>query len=289
MNFRDLTYVITVAQQASFSKAAKLCHVSQPSLSAQIKKLEDQLQGKLFIRDKRNVHVTEMGKAFIAKAERILSLQEEILALNSMCSQDLSGPVRLGAILTVAPYLFPSIIKTTKAHAPNLHLTLQEGTTESLVAKLLDGSLDAALLSLPTDRNLFTQRPLVTEPFYLATAQDHPLASKDIVTHDDLSGQALLLLDEGHCFRDQALDICQRYTLRENKTFQATSLETIRHFVSIDDGITLMPAMARRNGDGIAYTPLRDNAERTIGLVWRKQSNLAHKLERLSALLAEDL
>jgi LysR family hydrogen peroxide-inducible transcriptional activator len=277
MNLRDLEYIIAVADLSSFSGAAEACNVSQPSLSAQVKKVEEELGVKLFERNKRNVKLSQFGHAFVPRARRIL---EEIDKIKIDARQQLDpfqGKLVLGAIATVAPYLFPSILQAVRESAPDLAITLREGVTGSLLRNLLEGSIDVAIVSLPTDTHAFEDYELFTDPFLFAVGQDSPLAAQSVVSEDTLRGQKLILLEEEHCLRDQALSICQGSLMQEDRGFRATSLETIRHVVATGQGVTLMPQLARRDNDGIVYMPIQGKGfSRSIGLVWRKNDERAY-------------
>jgi len=286
MNFRDLEYVIETAKALSFSRAAETCNVSQPSLSAQIKKLENTLGADIFIRSKRKVYLTSFGEQFIDKAKQAIQVREDMYNLANQNKNPLEGSITLGGILTVAPYMFPQIVNKLAKQAPKIKLNLKEAKTEDLLKGLLDGKIDAAILSLPTDEHVFESRSLFIEPFYVAVSKTHPLASKKAISDKDLDTQKLILLEEGHCFRSQALDVCHSTSALENKMFKATSLETIRHFIVSGDSITLMPEMARQKGDNVAYIPLKDKAfTREIGVVWRKSSNKVLQIEKLISLI----
>ncbi|MEM7618587.1 MAG: LysR substrate-binding domain-containing protein [Pseudomonadota bacterium] len=286
MNFRDLEYVIETAKALSFSKAAENCNVSQPSLSAQIKKLEEELGTNLFIRSKRKVLLSAYGESFLEKAQQILKTRGEMYLLANENKNPLQGKVNLGAILTVAPYMFPNIVSVLSKKAPKIQLTLKEAKTEELLKSLLDGKIDAAILSLPTDDHVFESQSLFYEPFYVAVAKNHKLASKKTITPKDMDAQKLILLEEGHCFRAQALDVCHSTAAKENKIFKATSLETIRHFIEAGDGVTLMPEMSIQKDDGLAYIPLEDKKfMRQIGIVWRKSCNKKPQIEKLISLI----
>ena len=232
MNFRDLEYVIEASKTLSFSKAAENCHVSQPSLSAQVKKLEEELGATIFMRSRRKIHITTFGERFVEKATEILQIREDMHRLANESRNPLEGQVTLGAILTVAPYMFPKIVNTLSEKTPGIKLSLKESKTEDLLKGLLDGKIDAAIVSLPTDDHVFESQSLFTEPFYVAVSESHDLASKSSLSDNDLDMRKLILLEEGHCFRSQALDVCRSTTARENTVFNATSLETIRHFIS---------------------------------------------------------
>lgn len=288
MNLRDIDYILAVAEHKSFSAAAASCNVSQPSLSAQIRKVEDELGVQLFERDNRKVLLTTFGQLFVEKAARIAAEVEEIRVLARQSLGPFGGQLRLGAIATVAPYYFPAVMQTIKTHAPNLRLTLQEGQTAQLTESLLGGRLDAAILSLPVDKTLFEAVPLFDDAFYLAVPEGHRLAALKDVEDRHFMKEKLILLDDGHCLRQQALELCQRGSLQEDKSFRATSLETIRHIVATGEGLTLMPAMAMREKDGIAYIPMKSPQYfRTIGLVWRKSSNQKELLNILAKLLSQ--
>lgn len=288
MNFRDLNYVVQAAKLLSFSKAAERCNVSQPSLSAQIKKLEDELGSAIFVRTKRQVHVTAFGKNFVQKAIAMLQLQQEVFSMAGEHKNPLEGVVRLGAILTVAPYLFPQIVLDVQAKAPKMQLSLKEGKTEDLLSLLLSDKIDAAIISLPTDDHVFESQHLFTEAFYLAVPQGHEWAAKKQVDEEELHDKNLILLEEGHCLRAQALEVCQLSLAKENKIFTATSLETIRHFIAMGAGMTLMPSMARLQGDSLSYIPFKNkNFAREIGIVWRKSCNNKLQIEKLVKLIQE--
>ena len=290
MNLRDLEYIVAVGKHGSFSYAAEVCHVSQPSLSTQIKKVEEELGVQIFSRSRRKVEVTSFGVAFIEKAEAILSLLHEMKELADTRNEALQGKLTLGAILTVAPYIFPQIAKTVSENASAIHLVLKESITETLVKDVLAGKLDAAIISLPTDDHLFESITLFSEPFYLAMPQGHPLAQKKVIEDGDMKNLDLILLEEGHCFRNQALDICKTTSAFENNMFQATSLETIRHVVSAGEGLTLMPGIATRDNDGLAYRPLANpNFRREIGLIWRRSQRKKALISRLVELVTNDI
>ena len=167
---------------------------------------------------------------------------------------------------------------------------MKEAKTEELLKELLDNKIDAALISMPTDSNVFESHALFTEPFFLSVAEDHPLASKESVTEEDLRNQQLILLEDGHCFRAQALDVCHSLSAKENRVFNGTSLETIREFITKGAGITLMPAMAVRKNDGLRYLPIDGSKyNRQVGLVWRKSCHKEPKIEKLISFIEETL
>ena len=288
MNLRDLEYIVAVGKHRKFSYAAELCHVSQPSLSAQIKKVEEELGSQIFERSRRKVEVTAYGSQFIERAEKILGLLQEVKDLAHEHANRVGGQITLGAILTVAPYLFSHIVKTVKSFEPTIELILREATTEVLIKELLLREIEMAVISLPTDDNVFESSLLFEEPFYLAVGEAHPLAKKEIIEDDDLKNRDLILLEEGHCFRKQALEICQNTTAKENTVFRATSLETIRYFIATGEGVTLMPKIAMKSNDGVAYIPLSNpQFNRKIGLIWMKNSEKSVLIHRLAEIIKE--
>ena len=290
MNLRDLEYIIAVGEHGSFSYAAEMCNVSQPSLSTQIKKVEEQLGVQLFNRSRRKVEVTSYGAHFIERAQKILGLLDEIRDMADEHSGRMQGRIVLGAILTVAPYIFSDIVTAVTENEPSIDLVLKETTTESLIKGLLLREIDAAIISLPTDEHVFEAISLFHEPFYLAVAEEHAFAARDVIKDEQLKGKDLILLEEGHCFRNQALEICRTTTARENEVFQATSLETIRHVVASGAGITLMPDIARRANDGLAYIPMENaHFKREIGVVWHKASPKQVLIHRLIELIKDAL
>ncbi|MBI1274933.1 LysR family transcriptional regulator [bacterium] len=287
MNLRDMEYVVTVADLKNFSQAAELCHVSQPTLSNQIKKMEEFLGVQLFERSNRRVMLTEIGEQIVQHARRVLREVENIHEIAEHAHDPLSGTFRLGAFPTLSTYLFPTIAPGVKETLPKLKLVLVEDKTAQLIELLLRGQLDAALLALPVYDDQLVSQKLFDDPFYLAAPKGHPLAKQKKITQAALNGEKLLLLDEGHCLRDQALDVCQAIGLGEDQDFRATGLETLRQMVKAGMGITLMPGIARRQDDeGIAYIPFATPApSRTIGLVWRKTSARMKVMEKLIGMM----
>jgi LysR family hydrogen peroxide-inducible transcriptional activator len=288
MNLRDLEYIVAVADLNSFSAAANACHVSQPSLSAQIKKVEQKLGAKIFERTKRSVRLSAFGHMFIPRARLILAEIEKIRTDARQQIDPFQGRLALGAIATVAPYLFPSVLQVVQKKAPDMTLVLKEGVTAELLKNLLDGTIDAAIVSLPTDSHAFESYKLFDDSFYLAVGERHPLAMRDAVSEEMLRAQKLILLEEEHCLRDQALSVCQGSLMQEDRGFRATSLETIRQIVASGQGVTLMPELARRNNDGIAYIPVEDkNLSRQIGLVWRAGDERASFYKIFAGMIGE--
>lgn len=287
MNLRDLNYLIAVADLRSFVQAAERCYISQPTLSTQIKKLEDSLGVQLFERTNKKVLPTELGEAVIASARLILKEVEHIKEMARIAQDPLAGNLRLGAFPTLATYIFPRLVPLIKQALPQVRLILIEEKTEQLLQQLKSGQIDAALLALPIADDYLESAALFDDEFLLAVVADHPLAADLTVNPEDLSGQTLLLLDEGHCLRGHALQICQANNAEEEHDVRATGLETLRQMVRAGTGITLMPRIAiPKNDDGIRYLPFTAPAPyRTIGLVWRKTSHRDELIRQLKALV----
>lgn len=276
MNLRDLQYVVTVSELQSFSQAAEQCHVSQPTLSNQIKKLEDYLNIAIFERTNKRVMLTQAGSEIVNAARKMLREAENIREIAAGARDPLAGKFRLGAFPTLSPYLFPEIVPELKSHFPDLRLILIEEKTSDLLTRLKSGEIDAALLALPVQDDQFLSTPLFDDPFLLAVPDSHILAKKQDVTLNDLHQGKLMLLEEGHCLRDQALDVCHLQDFPVEEDFYATSLETLRQMVRAGTGMTFMPRIAissMKDHTGISYIPFKEPAPfRTIGLVWRKTS-----------------
>lgn len=287
MNLRDLQYLIAVADLRNFSQAANQCCVSQPTLSSQIRKLEDTLGITVFERSNKRVMPTETGEQIIALARRILREVDAMHDVAQSAHDPLAGKFRLGAFPTLSTYIFPSLVPKITAVLPQLKLVLVEEKTQALLDRLKRGELDAALLALPVHDEQLAVKTLFDDDFFLAVPPQHPLAKKKIVEQTDLASNTLLLLEEGHCLRDQALEVCHRAGLEEEQDFRATSLETLRQMVKAGTGITFMPKIAiHPNETGICYIPFKKPAPyRTIGLVWRKTSARTAVIEKLLPML----
>lgn len=270
MNLRDLQYAEALAATLHFGEAARRCNVSQSTLSIQVKKLEEELGAVLFERDARSVRLSEAGAQLIPLISRTLRASDDVQAQADQLRDPLAGIVRVGAFPTLAPYVLPHMMPRLSEALPKLRVELIEEKTETLIAQLLDGKLDAALIALPVNHPRLDAIALFAEPFLLALPKDHPLARKKQATFDDLATLPLLLLDEGHCLREQSLQFCARIGKGESQSYRATSLETLRHMVASGAGVTLMPQLARTAGDGIAYLPFGDaGPQRHIALVFR--------------------
>lgn len=273
MNLRDMEYLVAVADLGNFSRAAEQCHVSQPTLSGQIKKLEGYLGVTLFERGGKQAMLTDAGVQIVESAKRMLRESCHIREIAANAGDPLSGSYRLGAFSTLAPYLFPKIIPCVRAEAPSLRLMLFEDKTDLLIEQLLRGDIDAAILALPVHEPQFISQELFTDIFMLAVPADHCLAKRTFVTQKELHAHKLLLLNEGHCLRDQVLDICRAFGVNEDDEYRATGLETLRQTVIAGTGITLMPAIAALPVTSIVYIPFEDPVpQRRIAILRRKSS-----------------
>lgn len=254
MNIRDLEYLVALAEHRHFRRAADSCHVSQPTLSGQIRKLEDELGVMLLERTSRKVLFTQAGLLLVEQARTVL---REVKVLKEMASQQgeaMSGPLHIGLIPTVGPYLLPQIIPTLHKTFPKLEMYLHEAQTHQLLAQLDSGKLDCAILALVKETEAFIEVPLFDEPMKLAVYSDHPWAQRERVPMPDLAGEKLLMLEDGHCLRDQAMGFCFQAGADEDTHFRATSLETLRNMVAAGSGITLLPSLAvppQRERDGV--------------------------------------
>lgn len=285
-SLRQLQYVLALATEKSFRKAAERCHVSQPSLSAQLSQLENVLDAQLFERDHKRVLPTAAGELVIASAKRILGEADEILAALHRSRDPLSGPLRLGVIPTISPYLLPAISPELRRCFPQLVPLWLEDKTEVLVKQLGAGELDAALLALEAPIGHLEQCVIAKDPFVFVARADHPLCCSDKeIARSELNGASVLLLDDGHCFREQALDYCTRAKTYELE-FRATSLSTLVQMVANGAGVTLLPALAvahELRSKELRARPFRAPAPfRTIALVWRPNSPISKALQTLA-------
>lgn len=244
MNLRDLRYLVAVAEHRHFGRAAEASFVSQPTLSTQIKKLERELGVELVERSSRGVMLTDVGEQVAARARSILGEADEIRILARRAQDPEAGTVRLGLFPTLAPYLLPHVVPDVRSRFPQLELLLVEEKTEVVLDRLRQGRLDVGVLALPVAEDQFHVEPLFTEDFVLAVPAGHPLADAGTVDVSVLAAEHLLLLEEGHCLRDQALDVCRLHGAEERSGFRATSLETLRQMVAAGVGITLLPELA---------------------------------------------
>lgn len=293
MNLRDLEYILAVAEKRHFGLAAEACNVSQPALSTQIRKLEEHLGLRLFDRTTREVTPTAEAEFVLTHARTILENAGEIRKYARLHREGKQAKIiNLGVIPTIAPYYLPEFFGQIgkKTRARNISWQIHEEKTDRLMALLQEGKIDAAIVSLPVRGEGLKTRKLFAEPFYLAVPIGHPYALLDAAEPGDIENADWLLLDDGHCLKDQMLGICEKLRSPANPvyghSFRATSLETLRHMVAMHSGVTLLPEMARRKNDGIVYIPFRsDRYARAIGLVWRQSSPHASEIQNLCALL----
>ena len=287
ISLRQLQYAVAVADARSFRGAAAACHVSQPSLSAQVAELERGLGVRLFERSRRGVLVTPAGEAVVARARRVLLEAEGLLEAARAQADPLAGTLRIGVIPTLGPYLLPEVDPALRAAFPRLTLVWVEDKTEVLVARVERGELDAALLALEADLGSLEHEPIGRDRFVLATAREHPLGrARRPAALAELRGEPVLLLDEGHCLRDQALELC-RTAGADELGFRATSLSTLAQMAAAGEGVTLLPEIAveveNRRGQ-LAIRRFRPPVpHRTIGLAWRRGSGLRDALRALAA------
>ncbi|MCX2980569.1 LysR family transcriptional regulator [Halieaceae bacterium IMCC14734] len=283
MNIKDLRYFLAVAELQHFGRAAEQCCVSQPTLSGQIKKLEAELDVTLLERTNRRVMLTEIGEQVAVSARRILREVDTIQDAARSSHDPLSGKFRLGAFPTLSTYIFPSLVPKVKQSLPDLRLILVEEKTAVLIEKLRHGELDAALLALPVRDDFLVSQALFDDEFLLAVPPEHELASQKSIDQSVLKNHRLLLLEEGHCLRDQALEVCQLNGIAEEQDFRATGLETLRQMVKAGSGITFMPRIAVQAEEAnIRYVPFTHPAPvRTIGLVWRKTTARQPVIDKL--------
>ena len=286
MNLRDLKYLVALADLRHFGKAADACFVSQPTLSTQIRKLEDELGVVLVERAPRKVMLTAAGLDVVQRARRIVADVEQMREAARRSRDPESGTLRLGVFPTLGPYLLPHVVPTLRARFPQLELLLVEEKSDELLQRLREGKLDVALLALPLHDDQLHAEFLFEEPFVLAAPQQHPLARRSALDAAELSDETLLLLEDGHCLRDQALDVCRLSGAREKSGFRATSLETLRQMVAAGVGVTLLPALSVHEPiaqpANIRLVPFRGTApSRRIALVWRKSSALDAFLHQL--------
>jgi LysR family transcriptional regulator, hydrogen peroxide-inducible genes activator len=275
IKLKDLRYLVALADERHFGRAAQRSFVSQPTLSAQLKKLEGYLGVQLIERQPKQVTLTEAGAQIVARARRILEASDEVLALARTHRDPLAGKLRMALLPTIGPYLLPRVARELHKALPRLELQLYEYQTGPMLEKLGAGQIDLGILALPVEMEGLEARQLYEEPFSLAVPAQHRLAKKKEVKVEDLKDETLLLLEDGHCLRDQALEVCSSVGVQEKQDFRATSLETLRQMVATGVGITLLPELASRNAYGSTRdVVLRPFVEpqplRYIGAIWRK-------------------
>ena len=292
MNLRDLRYLVALAEQRHFGRAAEACHVSQPTLSTQIKKLEDELGVALVERAPRHVMLTPAGLDIAARARRVLAEVDQMRETARRTADPEAGSIRLGLFPTLGPYLLPHVVPRIRARFPRLELLLVEEKTETVLHMLREGKLDAAVLALPLHEDWLETEFLFEEPFLLAVPEGHALANHRDLRLSELGHERLLLLEEGHCLRDQALEVCTLAGAGEKEGFRATSLETLRQMVAAGVGVTLLPMLAVKPpvsaSENIRLLSFRDPPPtRRLALVWRKSSAMSSFLHKLAEVLRD--
>jgi len=288
MTLTELKYIVAVARERHFGKAAEACYVSQPTLSVAVKKLEEELDLKLFERSANEVTVTPLGEEIVRQAQSVLEQAAAIKEIAKRGKDPLGGPLTLGIIYTIGPYLLPDLVRQMIAHTPQMPLMLQENFTVKLLEMLRTGEIDCAILAEPFPDAGLAVAPLYDEPFLAAVPYNHPLAAKEQVTSDELKNETMLLLGSGHCFRDHVLEVCPEFARFSSnaegirKSFEGSSLETIKHMVAAGMGVTLVPRLSvpkealavklRRHEDAfVKYLPFAgDPPTRRVVLVWRR-------------------
>lgn len=293
MTLTELKYIVALAREKHFGRAADACFVSQPTLSVAIKKLEEELNVPLFERGSSEVSLTPVGERIVVQAQRVL---EEASVIKSMAQQGknpLSGPLRVGVIYTIGPYLLPALVSDMIRRVPSMPLILQENFTVRLLELLKQGELDVAILALPFNDSGFVIQPLYEEPFVVAVPKGHRWADRERIDSEELKTENMLLLGSGHCFRDQVLGFCpelSRFSQSSEgiqRTFEGSSLETIRHMVASGIGITILPSSSVPQpvpkDSLLSYIPLHEvgGTERTVALVWRKSFSRKEAVDAL--------
>jgi LysR family hydrogen peroxide-inducible transcriptional activator len=276
MTLTELRYIVTLAQERHFGRAAEKCFVSQPTLSVAVKKLEGELNIAIFERSKSSVSPTPLGEKIIQQAEKVLAESRILKELAETGKDQLNSPLKVGAIFTIGPYLFPHLVPQTYQQAPQMSLFIEESYTAVLRRQLREGELDAIIIALPFNEPDVMTRPLYDEPFVVVMPKDHELAKLKHIQAEMLPDQDLLLLGEGHCFRDQVLELCPALSQQQNdrvgSVTQGSSLETLKYMVATGLGITVLPESAVGNLDSnlITTRPFANPAPtRTVALAWR--------------------
>jgi len=297
MTLTELKYIVAVARARHFGHAAESCFVAQPTLSVAIKKLEDELGVVLFERGGSEVSVTPLGAQIVAQAERVLEQTAAIKELAKQNKDPLAGALRLGVIYTIGPYLLPPLVKNLIDNVPQMPLVLQENFTVRLLELLRQGELDAAIMALPLPDHGMSMQTLYDEPFVVAMPKSHPWAKRKEISAADLKTETMLLLGNGHCFRDQVLEVCPemaRFSSPGNgmqRTFEGSSLETIRHMVASGIGLTVLPRasvpdMHDKNGM-LAFVPfMAPVPDRRVVIVWRKSFTRRAAIDAVCAAVA---
>lgn len=301
MTLTELKYIVAVAREKHFGHAAEACFVAQPTLSVAIKKLEDELGVVIFERGGAEISVTPLGAQIVAQAERVLQQTAAIREIATQNKDPLAGPLRLGIIYTIAPYLLPPLVRHMIENVPQMPLVLQENFTVRLIEMLRQGELDAAIMALPFPEHGLMVQPLYDEPFVVALPKHHPWAGRSCISAQELKSETMLLLGNGHCFRDQVLEVCpemSRYSTGGDgiaRTFEGSSLETIRHMVASGIGITVLPQasvpdMGAKDGM-LRYVRFEQpQPSRRVVIAWRKSFTRAAAIDAVrQAVLACEL
>lgn len=292
MNIRDLEYLVALAEHKHFRRAADACHVSQPTLSGQIRKLEDELGIILLERTSRKVLFTQSGLLLVDQAKTVL---REVKLLKEMASnqgKEMTGPLHVGVIPTIGPYLMPHIVPALQNAFPDLELFLYEAQTHQLLEQLETGRLDCAIVASVRETEPFIEVSLFKEKMLLAVAENHPWAKEQTIPMSMLKDREMLMLDDGHCLRNQALGYCFTAGAKENSHFQATSLETLRNMVAANAGMTLMPELAvlsEGERGGVKYLPCQPEPSRDVILVYRPGSPLRARYERIAEAITNSV
>lgn len=298
MTLTELKYIVAVARERHFGRAAEACFVSQPTLSVAIRKLEDELGVTLFERGGTEVGVTAIGQRIVTQAQKVLEESASIKEIARQGHDPLAGPLRVGVIHTIGPYLLPRLVPTQIARTPQMPLLLQENFTLRLVELLRQGEIDCAIMALPLPEAGLITQPLYDEQFVVAVPRDHEWADRESVSSEDLKQQTMLLLGTGHCFRDQVLEVCpelSRFSAASDgiqRTFEGSSLETIRHMVAAGIGVTVLPVTAIPENPQpktlIRYLPFKGRApERRVVLAWRRSFPRLAAIEALAQSVYE--
>lgn len=273
MNLRAFEYLLALKKHGGFHRAAEACHVSQPALSIQIKKFEQELGIQLLERNPKGFFFTPAGEEVLARARIVMQQVSEIEALAEVWDDPYAGQISIGAFPTLAPYYFPQIIDHLTECYPELQINLVEEKTHILLERLKAGTIDAAFLAVPEEHDELEHGTIFSEPFYVGVAPTSPLAKQKTITPEKLAQEKLLLLEEGHCLRGQALEFCSTAGIGETLNFRASSMETLLQMISMGRAVSLIPDCVARRNPQLHYLKLRGGgAARTLALFWRKSS-----------------
>jgi LysR family hydrogen peroxide-inducible transcriptional activator len=279
MTLTELKYIVAVAREKHFGRAAEACFVSQPTLSVAVKKLEEELDVKIFERGASEVSVTPLGEQIVRQAQQVIEQAASIKEIAKLGKDPISGPLRVGVIYTIGPYLLPDLVRQTIARVPQMPLMLQENFTARLLDMLRTGELDCAIMAEPFPDTGLAVAPLYDEPFQAAVPVSHPFAQRSSVTTEELKNETMLLLGTGHCFRDHVLEVCPEYarfssaTEGIRKSFEGSSLETIKYMVASGMGITVVPQLSvpAELQTHVRYVPFSEPVPtRRVVLAWRR-------------------